>query len=147
MAKSARRRNAKKTVGRTKRYKRKTMRKRKKGGMPKEEKLPTFTSEYSLPLRSVSAPPEFPPKPGGYQTDSDTASIKSDEMIIIPKTVSESPGTLKKEQQMEEVKYTIKDNDDNWLVAILIDGTKETYAVPKEILSKVRWEGSVTALG
>ena len=155
MVKSARRRNAKKTVDRKKRgtkgYRRKTMRKRQKGGMPPSapppppspEKLHKFTNQ--LPTRAVSAPPYLEKLPYLEKPTSDSDTESENSFTTSP---PESPTrSVKHNQQTEEVKYTITKKGDSWLVTIFIDGTNDTYIVPDDILSKVRLFVRKTAVG
>ena len=129
MVKSARRRNAKKTIGRnkggTKGYRRKTMRKRQKGGVRPSAAAKFFTPiDDQRPTRVMSAPT--------FLADSDTESEHS-----FTSPPESSTRSVKHNQQTEEVKYTITKKGDSWLVTIFIDGTKETYVVPDDILGKV----------
>ena len=123
MAKSARRRNAKKTIGKkrgAKGYRRKTMRKRKKGGMEGEATSPSLTRRASV---SASTTPLSP------------ISTKSG---VIKPMGRLQPRRL--EQEMEMVKYNIVElpKTQKWLVTIITsDDKKESYTVPKDILGRV----------
>ena len=142
MAKSARRRNAKKTVGRKKRltngYRRKTMRKRQKGGVDKDGVKEAEGTAAG----------------GG---DSDALSTNSDQVTSLTSSpisqrrrtdahVNNAIALALGEQPMNKAEYTIRKQGDSWLVTININGTEETYVVPDDILSKVR-NLQVTAVG
>ena len=128
MVKSARRRNAKKTVGRKKRgtkgYRRKTMRKRQKGGVDKDR-------VHSLPSAQERL------------SDGDDDSLSSLELATHNTTGGRSGfldsevGIALGEQPMNKAEYTIRKQGDSWLVTININGTEETYVVPDDILGKV----------
>ena len=128
MVKSARRRNAKKTVGRkksgTKGYRRKTMRKRQKGGVDKDGVKEAEGTAAG----------------GG---DSDALSTNSDQVTsltsspISQRRLNNAIDIALGEQPMNKAEYTITKKGDSWLVTIFIDGTKETYVVPDDILGKV----------
>ena len=137
MVKSARRRNAKKTVGRkksgTKGYRRKTMRKRQKGGVDKDGVKEAEGTAAG----------------GG---DSDALSTNSDQVTsltsspISQRRLNNAIDIALGEQPMNKAEYTIRKQGDSWLVTININGTEETYVVPDDILSKVR-NLQVTAVG
>ena len=137
MAKSARRRNAKKTIGRKKRltkgYRRKTMRKRKRVGGGGEQKDPPKLWE---PGRSASAPIL-----GDTDVYSGNESDNSFDHSFINDTRPQSS------QLLQSAKYNVEDAGENWFVTIRTEGKKETYSVPKNILRKVNRFTDVTPLG
>ena len=117
MAKSARRRTAKKTVGKkksgTKRYRQRTMRIRRKGG-------------------------------GGIGFDSDSDSGNERSPQLRRKTLPSQPPP--QPSQMKSVQYNIFERDKKWFVTIIIGAEQTTYAVPKDILDSVR-PVQITELG
>ena len=148
MAKSAGRRNAKKTVGRKKRltngYKRKTMRKRKRGG--------GVTASKDVPMLKTVAVEAEAATPRNVSADTDDLDLATEET-----SHGVAPGSpartikLPKEQQssqlLQSAKYNVEDAGENWFVTIRTEGKKETYSVPKNILRNVNRFTDVTPLG
>jgi len=144
MAKSARRRNAKKTVGRTKRYRRKTMRKRKKGGMPEGDdsgqKTPSevITGQKTPPTRRQGEVPSKPPVAPGKEILGQSGTTVAAGGAAASSVPAKPPSATS--AAMKNVGYNIVELPDmkEWLVTISIDGKEESYNVPKDILERVR---------
>jgi len=142
MAKSARRRNAKKTIGKkrgAKGYRRKTMRKRKKGGMEEGRVVDAKATTPSARRASASASTT----PLSARRASVSASTTPLSPISTKSGVIKPMGRLQPrrlEQEMEMVKYNIVElpKTQKWLVTIITsDDKKESYTVPKDILGRV----------
>ena len=146
MAKSARRRTAKKTVGKnksgTKRYRRKTMR----GGVREEDSETTSylsklqNMQMVEPTTALASIPVLPPISKTYSArrDDDETSIVSG---------GSSAGSTRSQPFTDTgggflglsnfVEYKIDENNDNWIVTLYFDGTKEKYIVKKTIADQI----------
>ena len=146
MVKSARRRNAKKTVGRKKRgtkgYRRKTMR----GGVREED---SATTSYLSKLQNIqrvepttttlASIPVLPPITK-IRRDDDAISIVSGGSSAVSSAGSKRSQSFMDTGGVESgswsknfVEYKIDENNDNWIVTLYLDGTKEKYIVKKTI--------------
>ena len=131
MVKSARRRNAKKTVGRkksgTKGYRRKTMRKRQKGGVGEGEEGYLSASDKGSNQGSEHGTPPGTPK------------------RLSPQSFSDKPTILPK-RKFKDVQYSIEDIGPGKKKVTLKmgDGTQEIYIIPINILEQVEQIDSAT---